>query len=95
MQFKYESNTTQATKFPILAQSNSVYEPLGFIGENLVYPRSYKLFNAPERQFGTVNSFTLEMDSDDTEIYFNRPNGGYELVLVKDEETGEWIRPRK
>lgn len=58
MQFKYESNTTQATKFPILAQSNSVYEPLCFMGENLVYPRSYKLFNAPERQFGTVNSFT-------------------------------------
>lgn len=58
MQFKYGSNTTQATKFPILAQSHSVYEPLCFMGENLVYPRSYKLFNAPERQFGTVNSFT-------------------------------------
>lgn len=58
MQFKYESNTTQATKFPILAQSNSVYEPLVFSGSNLVYPRSYKLFNAPERHFGSVNNFT-------------------------------------
>ena len=26
-------------------------------------------------------------------FYFNRPNGGYELVLVKDEVTGKWIRP--
>ena len=34
-------------------------------------------------------------EPDDTEIYFNRPDGGYELVLVKEEATGEWIRPTK
>ena len=22
-----------------------------------------------------------------------RPEGGYELILVKDEETGQWLRP--
>ena len=26
---------------------------------------------------------------------FNRQDGGYELVLVKNEETGEWSRPRE
>ena len=28
----------------------------------------------------------------DTEIFFNRTDGGYELVLVKDEATGQWRR---
>ena len=59
------------------------------------YLTFYSTFGGINSSFGTVNSFTLEIDSDDTEIYFNRPNGGYELVLAKDEETGEWIRPRK
>ena len=57
------------------------------------YLTFYSTFGGLNSSFGTVNSFTLEIDSDDTEIYFNRPGGGYELVLVKDEGTGEWIRP--
>ena len=57
------------------------------------YLTFYSTFGGINSSFGTVNSFTLEIDSDDTEIYFNRPGGGYELVLVKDEGTGEWIRP--
>ena len=57
------------------------------------YLTFYSTFGGLNSSFGTVNSFTLEIDSDDTEIYFNRPNGGYELVLVKDEENGDWIRP--
>ena len=57
------------------------------------YLTFYSTFGGINSSFGTVNSFTLEIDSDDTEIYFNRPGGGYELVLIKDEETGEWIRP--
>ena len=57
------------------------------------YLTFYSTFGGLNSSFGTVNSFTLEIDSDDTEIYFNRPGGGYELVLVKDEENGKWIRP--
>lgn len=57
------------------------------------YLTFYSAFGGLNSSFGTVNSFVLELESDDREIYFNRPNGGYELVLVKDEETGEWIRP--
>ena len=59
------------------------------------YLTFYSTCGGLNSSFGTVNSFTLEIDSDDTEIYFNRPNGGYELVLVKDEETGEWIKANK
>ena len=37
--------------------------------------------------------FELELDDTDTEIWFNRAGGGYELVLQKNVETGEWVRP--
>ena len=59
------------------------------------YLTFYSTFGGLNSSFGAVNSLTLEIDSDDTEIYFNRQDGGYELVLVKDEETDEWIRPRE
>lgn len=44
---------------------------------------------------GTASTFVLEVDPEDTEIYFSRPNGGYELVLIKADSTGEWVRPNK
>lgn len=59
------------------------------------YLTFYSTFGGLNSSFGTVNSFVLELEPDDAEIYFNRPNGGYELVLVKDEATGEWIRPKE
>lgn len=59
------------------------------------YLTFYSTFGGVNSSFGTVNSFVLELDKDDTEIYFNRPNGGYELVLVKNVDTGEWERPVK
>ena len=55
----------------------------------------YSTFGGVNSSFGAVNSFVLELEADDTEIYFNRPNGGYELVLIKDEEAGEWSRPQE
>lgn len=59
------------------------------------YLTFYSTFGGLNSSFGTVNSFVLELDPGDKEIYFNRPNGGYELVLVKDEATGQWIKPAK
>ncbi len=59
------------------------------------YLTFYSTFGGLNSSFGAVNSFVLEIEGDDTEIYFNRLDGGYELVLVKDKETGEWIRPQK
>ena len=57
------------------------------------YLTFYSTFGGLNSSFGIVNSFVLELDADDTEIYFNRPNGGYELVLQKNADTGEWTRP--
>lgn len=59
------------------------------------YLTFYSAFGGLNSSFGSVNSFVLELGKDDTEIYFNRPNGGYELVLVKNVDTGEWKRPVK
>ena len=57
------------------------------------YLTFYATFGGFNSSFGAKNQFTLEVDENDTEIYFNRANGGYELVLQKDTETGEWARP--
>ncbi len=43
--------------------------------------------------FGAKNAFALYLSEEDTEIYFNRTDGGYELVLQKNAETGKWARP--
>lgn len=56
------------------------------------YLTFYSTFGGVNSSFGTVKSFVLELDKDETEIYFNRPNGGYELVLVKNVDTGKWER---
>lgn len=57
------------------------------------YLTFYSTFGGLNSSFGAKNTFTLEIAPEDTEIYFNRADGGYELVLVKDEDTGDWIRP--
>ena len=57
------------------------------------YLTFYSTFGGLNSSFGTVNTFVLELEPDDAEIYFNRANGGYELVLQKDADTGEWVRP--
>ena len=57
------------------------------------YLTFYSTFGGLNCSFGAVNSVMLEIAPDDTEIYFNRAGGGYELVLVKDEKSGQWMRP--
>ena len=56
------------------------------------YLTFYRTFGGINSSWGAKNTFTLKLAPEDTEIYFNRPGGGYELVLIKDEETGEWNR---
>ncbi len=50
-------------------------------------------FGGVNSDWGAKNEHTLALDENDSEIYFNRADGGYELVLKKDKETGKWIRP--
>ena len=59
------------------------------------YLTFYYTFGGIISSCGAKNTFTLELSPEDTEIYFNRPGGGYELVLVIDEQTGEWHRAEK
>lgn len=53
----------------------------------------YSTFGGLNSRLGAKGTFTLELSPDDTEIWFNRPGGGYELVLVKNEAAGQWNRP--
>ncbi len=76
-----------------------------FVGTSIGYVRGFKdtgeanrhfltfysTFGGINSSFGARNTFTLEIAPEDTEIYFNRSVGDYELVLVKDEKTGQWI----
>lgn len=57
------------------------------------YLTFYSTFGGLNSSYGAKNEHVLPLGKDDSEIYFNRPGGGYELVLIKDEETGKWIRP--
>jgi len=56
------------------------------------YLTFYSTFSGLNSSFGAKCEFELDLNENDTEIYFNRANGGYELVLKKNEKTGEWIR---
>jgi len=53
----------------------------------------YSSFGGLNSSFGAKSEFELDLNENDTEIYFNRADGGYELVLQKNIETGEWARP--
>jgi len=58
------------------------------------YLNFYNTFGVINSSWGAKFDYVLALDEDDTEIYFNRTDGGYELVLQKNEETGEWERPQ-
>ena len=59
------------------------------------YLAFYSCFGGLNSRLGAKNEFILELGPEDTEIWFSRPGGGYELVLAKDPDTGLWIRPGK
>lgn len=53
----------------------------------------YSTFGGLNSRFGAKNHFELELGKDSSEIYFRRGDGGYELMLEKNQETGIWSRP--
>ena len=53
----------------------------------------YSTFGGLNSSFGAKHEFELPLGKDDTEVYFNRPGGGFELVLQKNPETGLWEWP--
>lgn len=56
------------------------------------YLTFYSTFGGFNSSLGAKSDFVLDIDENDTEIWFNRADGGYELVLQKDCNTNEWIR---
>lgn len=84
-----------------LTFSAGIMSSMGFIrgykdnggGVKPHYLTFYSTFGGLNSSFGAKNEFVLELDKDDSEIYFKRAKGGYELVLRKNLETGEWERP--
>ncbi len=56
---------------------------------NVHYLTFYATFGGINSRFGAKNEFILELDEDDTEIFFFTDKG-YELVLQKNATTGEW-----
>ena len=84
-----------------LTFSAGIMSSMGFIrgykdnggGVKPHYLTFYSTFGGLNSSFGAKNEFVLELDKDDSEIYFKRANGGYELVLQKNAETGAWERP--
>lgn len=59
------------------------------------YLTFYNTFGGLNSSLGAVHSVVLEPAPRDTEIYFNRADRGYELVLRKNAGTGAWERPGK
>ena len=59
------------------------------------YLKFYSTFGGLNSSLGAKSEFVLKLDEDDNEIFFSRPDGGYELALQKDKGTGEWVRPTK
>lgn len=52
----------------------------------------YSAFGGFNSSLGARSEFSLALEEGDREIYFSRPDGGYELILLKDGQTGQWQR---
>ena len=57
------------------------------------YLTFYSTFGGLNSSFGAKNEFVLELNENDSEIYFKRGNRSYKHVLKKNAETGVWERP--
>lgn len=95
--YDYDITPDGNTVYLRVETSSSVGSTRGFKnsggGVKSHYLTFYSAFGGINGTLGASSSFKLALSPDDTEIYFNRPNGGFELVLQKNTETGEWARP--
>lgn len=53
----------------------------------------YSAFGGLNGSIGAKNEFVTLLNPDCHEIYFYH-NDGFDLVLQKNQDTGEWVRPR-
>ena len=78
-----------------------VASSMGFIrdckvkqGGDNQYITFYSTFGALNSPIGAKNKFEIELNPLCTEIYFYHGDGGYTLVLQKDQETNKWERAK-
>lgn len=84
-----------------LTLSVNMLSPMGFVrsykdiggGVKPHMLRFYSTFGGFHSSFGAKQTFVLPLSDTDTEIYFSRPNKGFQLVLEKNAETGMWQIP--
>ena len=53
----------------------------------------YSTFGGFNSSIGAKNEFVILLNPECREIYFYH-NDGFDLVLQKNQDTGEWVRPR-
>ena len=58
-------------------------------GHYLTFYRTFGFFGFHASEI----NHEVALSEEDTGIYFNRPNGEFELVLEKDLATGDWVQP--
>ena len=58
------------------------------------YITFYSAFGGLNSKVGAKNKFQIELNLSCTEIYFYCGDGGYTLVLQKNEVTDEWIKAK-
>lgn len=56
------------------------------------YLKFYSAWGGLNSAIGAKSEFVMPLAPDDTEIYVYHGNHGYDLILEKDTETGEWFR---
>lgn len=61
--------------------------------QGLQYLTFYSTFGGPNSRFGAKHTFTLTLEEADQEILFNDAQDGWNPVLCREEQTGEWVRP--
>lgn len=94
--FSLSENGTRMTLFVTVSSSMGFVRDYKDVGGG-VKPhmlRFYSAFGGLNGSVGAENTFELPIAEDDTEIYFSRPGRGYELMLQKSLETGEWEIPK-
>ncbi len=61
--------------------------------DNAQYLTFYNTFGGLNSRFGAKTEFTLPLEETDNLIYFDMLDGRNLLVLERDAQTGEWVKP--
>lgn len=84
-----EDGKTMTITVDVLSSAGYIRDMKQTSGSMNYYLTFYSTFGINSR-LGAKDTFTLDIDQNVDEIYFFKGNKGYNKVLEKDKETGEW-----